>query len=65
MDPNETLEFMREWAEFILDPDSNVDDVRGAGPDLAEAVQNLDNWLKNGGAFPDTWMKCPDGDKRK
>ncbi len=53
MDPNETLERLRELAAIIV----RSDDDATAAYELADAVQNLDQWLSNGGFLPQAWGK--------
>jgi hypothetical protein len=55
MDPNATLESIRnictswqEWETLENDPASTLDD-------LAELVYDLDQWLTTGGLRPDDW----------
>lgn len=47
MDPNETLERLR----------SLVKDTDSYAGDFADAVRDLDEWLKRGGALPSAWAK--------
>lgn len=61
MDPNATLAVMLDRAEVILADDREPED---GGPsheaiELAEAVQNLSEWLSKGGFLPSAWAFNP------
>lgn len=58
MDPNAALELLREWAEKRIEDT----DVAGAPNDLdaAQAWQDLDRWLTNGGFLPKDWAAFTD-----
>ena len=51
MDPNACLEICRNLAKRALQGEEV--DVE----ELAEAFQNLDNWLSEGGFFPAEWRR--------
>jgi hypothetical protein len=53
VDPNETLTVLRKAAFRIMaDPDAAPD-----AEELAEAIQNLDEWITNGGFLPREWER--------
>lgn len=52
MDPNETLRRIRELVRAIQHGEAADGD---APTDLADAVQDLDGWLTQGGFPPDAW----------
>lgn len=51
MDPTATLNRLRELAAIVV----GSDDDATASYELADAFQNLDEWLSNGGFLPDSW----------
>lgn len=56
MDPNATLEELRDLADDVLrklwtDMGPSDTDIEL----LASAVQNLDGWIRNGGFLPTDW----------
>lgn len=56
MDPNSCLTHMRAMANDILltldaEKVPTTDDVE----ELAEMIQNLDEWIRRGGFLPDDW----------
>lgn len=51
MDPNETLNTIRAEVHEILFGDKPDPDA------LAEAVNNLDEWLSRGGFLPNEWTQ--------
>lgn len=51
MDPNVALATIRALAKHIL----NLDYADSKAYDLAEVIDGLDGWLKDGGALPDHW----------
>lgn len=54
MDPNATLENIRQLYRLVQ---SSPEDALDFGDELAEAVQNLDEWLTNGGFLPAEWER--------
>lgn len=52
MDPDTTLQEIRRLADEILDRDSPHPDDAIA---LAQAIQDLDAWLRNRGFLPVSW----------
>jgi hypothetical protein len=55
MDPNETLRLLRERAANVIrQADEGLDNPEACF-DLAEAFQNLDEWISKGGFLPDAW----------
>lgn len=67
MDPDATLQIMLDRARVIIEAiDGAGDDVDAAlvgaaildeANELAEAVQNLDTWIRKGGAVPSAWKR--------
>lgn len=58
MDPAATLDQIRAYCRALLDdesPDYNPDNLGQDAIGLAEAVQNLDRWLSQGGFTPQQW----------
>jgi len=55
MDPNATLELIREAIEEI-----KADNPTDRELDFIEAFENLDNWIKDGGFLPDDWADDDD-----
>jgi len=55
MDPNATLEQLRQLAGQYLNPDrtNTLDD--DVGTEMAELVHGLDEWLSAGGCLPAAW----------
>ena len=53
MDPNATLEKMRQLATMIL---SSEDLYSNLEVELAETIRNLDDWLSKGGFPPRGWL---------
>lgn len=51
MDPNVALAVIRTLAKNIL----NLDYADNNAYDLAEVIDSLDSWLKDGGFLPDAW----------
>lgn len=63
MDPNATLQRIRELAAAISDgtADGSFGEFTGTEPwDLASAFTDLDNWLKQGGSLPEDWARVTD-----
>jgi hypothetical protein len=56
MDPNATLQRIRELVEALTDHDMEDSDVVDAAGSLAESVGNLDGWISKGGFLPDAWL---------
>lgn len=54
MDPNQLLNNIRWYIDYLLDED-NDDPERTAGIDLALCVQDMDDWLSRGGLIPHDW----------
>jgi hypothetical protein len=58
MDPNATLENIRDALKAMGDPDGDAswykDNARHIDT-LIENVSTLDNWVSNGGALPKEW----------
>jgi len=61
MDPDTCLENCQLLAASILnlDDDDNVIDKAFAGEELAEAFNNLDEWITKGGFLPQVWRGRP------
>ena len=60
MDPNATLAKMRQLANMILSDEGGLEDVgdlEDAAHDLAEHVEALDGWLRQGGFLPKAWER--------
>jgi hypothetical protein len=59
VDPDETLKEIRRLSAIVRDRcDRGEDpDVDGSAAELAEAVQNLDEWLSKGGFLPAAWRE--------
>lgn len=58
MDPNATLTRIREHVSTILDASNDQYEMAlEYGADLAEAVENLDEWLTGGGFIPAAWCE--------
>lgn len=58
MDPNATLKEIVQLASNILathDEYGPMLDTADQGADLAEHVQNLDQWIRKGGFLPQQW----------
>lgn len=58
MDPNAARARMIEKANVVLalfSQDASHPEANAAGVDLAEAVHDLDEWLRMGGFFPEAW----------
>lgn len=57
MDPNKTLQDLREAARIVH---LCIDDGVGVDPDLAERFAEsftaLDEWIRNGGFLPKSWV---------
>ena len=54
MDPNATLEHLRDLTNSVFyRAPTGTEDVRAL--ELAEAFDDLDNWLSRGGFQPDAW----------
>ncbi len=62
MDPEIVYDIMIKAADAILEgqdelsEDDFLDQLYDVGPELAEAVVNLDAWLRRGGFHPDAWL---------
>jgi len=60
MDPNATLAKMRQLANMILSDEGGLEDagdLEDAARDLAEHVEALDGWLRQGGFLPKAWER--------
>jgi hypothetical protein len=61
MDPNATLQTLRDFAERYADgcPDVNHVDCDHADQltEIAEAVNALDVWISRGGFLPSDWQR--------
>jgi hypothetical protein len=60
MDPNETLAQIRNYrwrVEMAIDAGTNFEDLQELAAGLAERVDALDNWIRNGGFLPDAWRQ--------
>lgn len=55
MDPDVTLEQIRELAATIMDADLTSLGLVELGDQLADAVSHLDVWLSEGGMLPAPW----------
>ena len=56
MDPNATLERIRELVDILMEEeDRGEDDPHGQA--LAGHVQTLDEWLSSGGFLPKEWTR--------
>lgn len=56
MDPNATLYRMLDRARAIIAAiDEGSENVADDANELAEAVENLDEWIRRGGFLPDAW----------
>jgi hypothetical protein len=55
MDPNKTLQDMRDLAEELLFGGPSGHKLEDLADLLAEATINLDEWLSKGGFLPDDW----------
>jgi hypothetical protein len=56
MDPNAALARQRQLAQEILRTHYLGEELnRFAVAELAEVTDNLDEWLRKGGALPDAW----------
>jgi hypothetical protein len=53
MDPNETLKRMLELAVRRINGDADANDAQA----LAQAVLDLDGWLRSGGFPPTDWRR--------
>jgi hypothetical protein len=64
MDPNENLKQQREIIARMFDPESEHVDS-GDALELAQLVQDLDEWISKGGVVPRAWALavCPVGDE--
>jgi hypothetical protein len=58
MDPQATLDLIRELVKEIS---KNEDDQTDEAVELAEAVDDLDNWLMKGGFLPEDWENAEKG----
>jgi hypothetical protein len=56
MDPNATLQRIREL-QNDLSHTRSYESAAGLAAELADAVQDLDEWLKKGGYPPRDWEK--------
>lgn len=56
MDPNANLREQRELAQQIL-RQTNCADIQRQAARLAELVEALDGWIKNGNFLPDGWKR--------
>lgn len=69
MDPDEARKRMIELANVILalagKPESVMAAIESMAIDLAEAVHDLDEWLRKGGYFPDVWKVAGENVGRK
>ena len=59
MDPNATLQRMRELRRQILaaDSDERADILASLAAELAECFDAIDNWLASGGFLPRAWER--------
>ena len=57
MDPNETLKLIREAVSRVQASRSWDMDCAELGDRLANLVEDLDEWLSNGGFLPSEWSK--------
>lgn len=57
MDPNATLKRILELVEEIHSTD-NPNYLANRAPELAEAVEALDEWLSRGGFLPTRWISA-------
>lgn len=63
MDPNTTLETMRETYKLlnqVLDSDQVMIDVEmlaGLAQSLADSAESIDGWLSSGGFLPKAWER--------
>jgi len=57
MDPNATLEQLRQLAVHVLNPDR--EDALGdeVAEEMAELVRVLDDWMSAGGFLPGAWSR--------
>ena len=53
MDPNACLERIRTLAKYALGGDGE----EGEYQELAEHCQALDEWIRNGGFLPESWLR--------
>ena len=62
MDPNETLKTIRGLISTIQGDNPTFTTYTVLAQDLADAVQNLDEWLSKDGFLPDAWVpvSCPE-----
>lgn len=58
MDPNECLKVILDRArEIVENSDTNYSVASCDALELAESVQNLDEWIRDGGFLPDAWLE--------
>ena len=57
MDPNATLEQLRQLAVQVLNPDREDALVDEAAEEMAELVRALDDWISRGGFLPAAWSR--------
>lgn len=58
MDPDAVRARMIELANLVLAEEQTQ--TNSASVELAEAVHDLDTWLRSGGFFPDVWTQRHD-----
>lgn len=57
MDPNATLESLRNLVQAVNDPNADTGDQAEAATEMASLFESLDNWLKSGGFPPVEWTE--------
>jgi hypothetical protein len=58
MDPNATLQQIRQLTAGLLNPKAKLKNGWAADArELAELVDALDQWLSSGGFLPSSWVK--------
>lgn len=55
MDPNEILKTLLTLATRTINGDGDATDTMA----LANAVLDIDNWLRHGGCLPRDWSEAP------
>ncbi len=58
MDPDTTLEVMRQATHYLTDgPPISAEHYTDVVKQLIEAVQAMDQWLSHGGHLPTDWQR--------